>query len=145
MLSFWLTVSSQQTVSLFSNSSPTSTSQVSSRCPKNRMRRLSERAAFVTILCRRRCILSRSFSDATSGPSKSLATMRKPPRGNMVIFKTFVSFKQKGRIMESSEAGRLRTHKKHKDQRRNVCNRKILVIHAIERSRCSNSHRNGRR
>jgi hypothetical protein len=63
----------------------------------------------------------------------------------MVIFKTFVSFKQKGRIMESLEAGRLGTHKKDKDQRRNVCNNKILVIHAIERSRYSNSHRNGRR
>jgi hypothetical protein len=143
MLSFWLTVSSQETVSFFSKSSPTSTSQVSSRCPKSRMRRLSESAAFVTVLCRRRYIFSRSSSDATSGPSKSLATIRKPPRGNRVIFRTSVSSREKYCILGSLEAGR--THKKHKDQRRNVCNRKILVVHAIERSRRSKSHCNGRR
>jgi hypothetical protein len=60
-----------------------------------------------------------------------------------VIFRTPVSSRQKYCIMGSLEARR--THKKYEDQRRNVCNRKILVVHAVERSRCSKSHRNGRR
>ena len=88
MLSFRSMVPSQERVSFLSKSLPTSsTSRVSLECPKRRKRRLNKRAAFVAILRRRRCIISRIFSDSTSGPSKSLATRRKPPRGKRVTLK----------------------------------------------------------
>src|SRR6266566_5881095 len=86
----------EETVSLFSKSPPSSTPPFSLAlgCWERRKRRLSKRAAFVTILRCRRYILSRSSSDGTSGPSKSLATMRKPPRTKRVILITLVSFIQ---------------------------------------------------
>lgn len=141
MLSFRPTVSSKEIASFLSMSSPTSTSQVSSGYPNKRERRLSESTAFVTILRRRRRIFSRIFSESTSGPSKSLAMMRKPPRGNRVILRASAPCPLEYR----GEIGAEQTHKKDKDQRRNVRNRKIFVIHAIERSRRRNTHRNSRR
>ena len=133
-------VPSQETVSFLSKSLRTSsTSQVSLECPKRRKRRLNERAAFVIILRRRRRILSRIFSDSTSGPSKSLATRRNPPRGKRVILKTSAP------RLYSGSVGQRKTHKKYEEQGRDVCNRKIFVIHAVERSGRHNAHRNGRR
>ena len=141
VLSLRSTVSSQDTVSFLSKSlHTTSTSQASSECrPRRRKRPLSERAALVTILRRRRRILSRSSSESTSGPSKSLATRRKPPRGKRVIFR----FQNVSSTPIPWGARAEQTHKKDKDQRRNIRNSKIFVVHAIERSSCRNSHRNG--
>jgi hypothetical protein len=131
----------EETAFVFSTSPPSSSSTFSLvlGCWERHKRRLSKRAVFVNILRRRRYILSRSSSDGTSGPSKSLATRRKPPRGKSVILRTLVSYSTLGSL------GVEQTYKKEKDKHGDVCNRKLLVVHTVERSRGSDSQRNGRR
>lgn len=85
MLVLCPTMSSHGKVSFRSKSLPTSASQGLMEFPE-RFWRLNEQAAFATSLRRRRRIPSRRCSEFTSGPSKSLATIRNPPRGKRVIF-----------------------------------------------------------
>src|SRR6266852_5678757 len=94
--SSWPAVILEETVFFFSTSPPFSMSPFSLAlgCWERHEpeRRLSKRAEFVNVLRHRRYILSRSSSDGTSGPSKSLTTMRKPPRGKRVILTTLVLY-----------------------------------------------------
>ena len=80
ILSLW------EMASFSATSFPASASQARSECPERREKRPSKQVAFAASLRHRRCILSRSSSESTSGPSKSLETRRKPPSGKRVIF-----------------------------------------------------------
>src|SRR6266702_7723469 len=84
--------------------------------------RLRKRTVSETILRRLRRIFSRSSYDSTSGPSKSLATIRKPPKGKSV---TFNRVSTASPIVFSGVNAQ-----KYENQRGNVRNSEIFVIDA---------------